>query len=280
MKIFDLPALAVVLYKLNLMQKTYEETIESGKGSVSLIPEQFDSVKTTVLEAAHFCASAGFGDAVGQIGSTILHLEKVPNIFDSSSVACELRHVKMAVEIEMFKHQFVQVLADRMKYVNQDRLFGEEVHAAFPSAAFDIREAGNCLAVESNVAAIYHLMCAVEYGLRAVAWDRRIKFPKGPVELHQWGEILKELDRVVFGIQQWPKSRIREAAHEFYNKALLEIRSFNDAYRRHIMHSRERNYSREDALAIFTHVKDFMALLATRISETKRTPSRWKGVAL
>jgi hypothetical protein len=154
--------------------------------------------------------------------------------------------------------------------------FGGEVDEAFPSAAFDIKEAGNCLAVECNVAAVYHAMRAVEFGLRVIARDRRITFPKGPVEVQQWGEILRELEKSVATIQQWPKGTAKEAAHEFYNKALLEIRSFNDAYRRHVMHSRAKQYDRYEALSVVEKVERFMKLLATKISERKRTPLIWK----
>jgi hypothetical protein len=248
-------------------------------GSISPLSEaEINNITEVIAEVQKYCTSVEFHDAAAIATETLIHFKYMPHHLNPSSVNSEVRHVKNALEREMFNHKFVHVKKDRMGYLNKEKLFGEGVSVAFPSAAFDIAEAGNCLAVESNVATVYHLMCAVEYGLRAVAWDRRIVFPKGPIELQQWGDILKELDTAVFQIQQWPKSHTREAAHEFYNKAMLEIRSFNGAYRRHIMHSRERAYSRHDALAIFNHVKDFLRLLSTRISETKRTSLKWKGM--
>ncbi len=76
--------------------------------------------------------------------------------------------------------KFVLVKPDRSKYLLQHALFGENVRTAFPSAAFDIEQAGNCLAVEANMAAIYHLLRVAEHGLRALARDRRIEIPKVP----------------------------------------------------------------------------------------------------
>jgi hypothetical protein len=273
MRIFYLPDFTMVLYKLNTLVQSHGDLV------TPVTNDQLKEVKEVLVEALEFCKKAGFARAMEKVDLEIDYLGR-PATLTSPVMSSELRHVLEALEREMFDNTFVHVLADRMNHINQVHLFGEAVTAAFPSAEFDIREAGNCLAVESNVAAIYHLMCAVEYGLRAVAWDRRVNFPKGPIEFQQWGDILRELGEAVLKIQQWPKNKRREAAHEFYNHALLEIRSFNDAYRRHVMHSRERNYNRDDALGIMNHVRDFMQLLATRISETKRTPSRWQGLKL
>ncbi len=279
MRLFDLRQLISLLSRLEMNRNSFAAFIQQGDGGSDLIPEQVEQVKQLVVEIGKYCGEVGFQNSLYKIAASRVHLEHPFQTLKSyDAMTTELRNIHDVLLLDIHKHKFVQVIDDRTKYLNQDKLFGDNVHLAFPSAAFDIREAGNSLAVENNVAAIYHLMCAVEYALRAVAWDRRIRFPKGPIELQQWGDILKELDKAVLGIQQWPKSKTREAAHEFYNKALLEIRSFNDAYRRHIMHSRERNYNREDALGIMNHVRDFMQLLATRISETKRTPARWKGV--
>ena len=46
-------------------------------------------------------------------------------------------------------------------------LFSAPAQIAFPSAGMDIVEAGRCLALGRNNAAIYHLMQVAEVGLRA-----------------------------------------------------------------------------------------------------------------
>ena len=45
----------------------------------------------------------------------------------------------------------------------------EGVEIAFPSAAYDLREAGNCFALDRFTAAVMHSMRALEVGLKAVA---------------------------------------------------------------------------------------------------------------
>ncbi len=51
--------------------------------------------------------------------------------------------------------------ADKARYFQTNAtLFGAEVDGKFPSAAFEIAEAGKCLALERNTAAVFHLMRA------------------------------------------------------------------------------------------------------------------------
>jgi hypothetical protein len=44
-------------------------------------------------------------------------------------------------------------------------LFGEDVTLAFPKAAYDISEAGKCLALDRATACVFHLMRVVEVGI-------------------------------------------------------------------------------------------------------------------
>lgn len=54
----------------------------------------------------------------------------------------------------------------REKYWQNEHLFGEQVYIAFPSAVFDIKEAGNCWVSGRNNAVVYHLMLAVNTVIR------------------------------------------------------------------------------------------------------------------
>jgi len=52
------------------------------------------------------------------------------------------------------------------------------------------------MAIEANTAAVFHLMRVAEHGLRTLAYDRRIKVPKGPIELATWDDVIKQLEKV------------------------------------------------------------------------------------
>ncbi len=151
--------------------------------------------------------------------------------------------------------------------------------SAFPSANYDIRQAGNCYAVQANTGAIFHLMRVAEHGLRALARDRRVRVPRGTVEFATWEEILKEIQKAVEAIDQYPRRDARDAQYEFYHGAMMEFRSFKNVWRNTRMHTRgpsNEDDERREAERVMQRVGDFMKILAAAISENKRTPIIWK----
>jgi hypothetical protein len=133
-----------------------------------------------------------------------------------------------------------------------------------------------CIALEVNTAAVFHLMRVAEFGLRALARDRRIQIPKGkPLELGSWEDIIKELEKSEELIHGYKATLVREQQFEFYHSALMELRRFKNVWRNNIMHARE-EYGREEALGVLHHVCPFMQILASRISETSEPlPEIW-----
>jgi hypothetical protein len=163
------------------------------------------------------------------------------------------------------------------KLVDHPGLFGESVKKAFPSAAEDIRAAGNCLAAECNTAAVFHLMRVAEIGLRSLAHDRRVKLPrKEPLELAAWETVIRDLEKAEDAIRQYPKSPAQQAQYAFHRKAMKQIACFRDVFRNQLMHVRE-HFGPDHATAIFEAVREFMQTLAGCIAEKSRTPLVWKG---
>lgn len=196
---------------------------------------------------------------------------------DVTTIRHQLQTLASTILDDIATFNFLWVQKDRSACVNADALFGDKVKAAFPSASEDIMEAGNCFAAECNTAAVFHLMRVAEIGLRALARDRRITTPKKqPLELATWEEIIKQLEDAEKAIQGYPKTLAREAQYDFYHGALMQFRAFKNAFRNQIMHTRK-SYDRLRAESVFNHVREFMQILATQISENTRTPKIWKG---
>ena len=177
----------------------------------------------------------------------------------------------------------MEVADDRSSLLNSQRLFGDEVFEAFPSAELDIQEAANCLACECSTAAVFHLMRASEFALRALARDRTIEFADKPLDHKEWGQILPKLDAVVRDLRErtpsdaWPDPYIREQQISFYYEVVHQFRAFNEIWRRHVSHADPSAfYSRGHAKDVFDFVKNFMQKLSTRIAETKTTETYWK----
>jgi hypothetical protein len=87
---------------------------------------------------------------------------------------------------------------------------------AFPVCKDDAKAATDCYALGHHTASVFHSMCVAEYGLRAVAKERRIKLPKNkPVEWGTWQDIIRELDDEIKVIGGKKAGAAKDAALEF-----------------------------------------------------------------
>jgi hypothetical protein len=194
-------------------------------------------------------------------------------ICDASSVGTRLQYISECVMAEARKQRFLYVLPDRVEYIENPTILGDLVLYAFPDAEQDIQEAGDCLAAECNTAAVFHLMRVVEHGLRALCVDLGLKRVRSkvrksgrvvysPIEYLEWEKLLDGLqtrvDEKITRLKRGPK---KQELQEFYYPVLQDIRAIRDAWRNHVMHTRA-FYTREDAVAILSHVKRLMCSLA------------------
>jgi hypothetical protein len=178
----------------------------------------------------------------------------------------------------MTDEKFMYVPPESAKYYKLQIPISPRVLDAFPDAHFDLQEAGNCLCFGAYTGCGLHLVRAAEVALWELGRDRQIPLAQnGRIEFAEWGTIIGEIETAVKVIQQWPNSQKKEDAHKFYNRALVEIRSFNDGLRRHIAHVRKDRIPLEEdeAIAYWGHVSRFMDTLAEKISTGKYMPLEW-----
>jgi hypothetical protein len=188
----------------------------------------------------------------------------------------ELQTLSETIRVELRDRQFFYISSEDNIYL-KEKLFGEKVYEKFSSARSDIKQAGDSLAFGLHTAAVFHLMRVAEHGLRALARDRRIIIPKNkPIELATWEDVLQQLETAENEIKGYQKTLAREAQFDFYHGAMMEVKRFKNKFRNPGMHSR-RFYDSYEAKSAFMHVKNFMEILATRISESSRTPKVWRG---
>lgn len=194
----------------------------------------------------------------------------------------DLRVLQETLEDELSENYFLHLPLYKANKYQQKNLFGKEVTDAFPSAKFDIREAGTAFACGLYTACVFHLTSATEYFLRAVARDRKIVLPKkSTLDRATWEAVLRELDKELINIANWPnaKGEVKTQAQEFYGAAIAEIRAIKDTWRNPVSHSKG-NYVEIDALQVMAHVERLGQTLATRISESTRTPRVWTKAQL
>lgn len=268
---FKASAVAAKLSNLS----AYHIAFENQLGGPSDIKQFADELTAAAAEMRRA------GMKTGAEGLERIHSYVISASASTDSVAGEARHAVDILLAELRKRRFLRVGLSRAKYLDKDHLFGPEVAAAFRLASADIKEAGNCLAAECSTAAVFHLMRAAEVGLRALAADRQITFPKGTLDSKQWGEILTQLDvyagrLITAAASNWPSEEVRQAQIRFYQQAMIECRAFNDAWRRHISHAHEGAfYDIEQATSVMNHTRRFMRQLATKISEHTPTAEFW-----
>ena len=237
-----------------------------------LTSKQIEEAANVLSFAKQELTSAGFDRLADNADRYIIQLS-IQNSSSALSIAANLRELRIEIEKELSTRKFILVQPDRTEYACNERLFGDTVYERFTHARSDIKEAGNCLAIEDGTGAVFHLMRVAEHGLRALAHDRDIKV-KIPIELADWGAVIKQLETAENAIEQYPKTLGREAQYNFYHDAMMNLRAFKNIFRNPVMHTRS-EFDRHEAMSVMQHVKAFMQTLSTRLGDGIRTAEKW-----
>jgi hypothetical protein len=233
-----------------------------------------------VMQMETACAAVGMAHAVLQAGILRVRVSPDTSPCNYAVADSEIHSLLSHIQKELGKQRFTLIPPDRHEFFESEDLFRLGTPAPFPSATQDIHDAGNAFAAGLYNATIFHLMRAAEAGLRVLAWDRRVilkhkgKPSKLPYDLATWDKILDGLEDAEEEIEGFKKTKAREDQLAFYHGAMVELRAFKNLFRNRIMHKRE-NYDVHKATSAMEHVGSFMRTLATRLSESQRTPKVW-----
>jgi hypothetical protein len=178
--------------------------------------------------------------------------------YDDVRAACHEIH--RIYQSEIRGRLFVHVKADHEATFEKDQLFGPKVDEAFSSSGPEIRDAGNCLALEQDTACVMHLMRALETPLASLA-----KVFGVPSDRDSWNKILEQIQCRVNDMgpshgADWKKQK------EWYSEACAYFMHFKNAWRNHAMHNRSR-YNESEARRILEHTRSFMQYLSDRLHE-------------
>lgn len=281
--LFDAPKLLIALQTISSTQGQLSILVRMGQGNQRPDEVHYQKVIEQLTYLRDVCHASGLEDSRIVINLALGRLND-PRGTDSSSISAGLTHVCESVIREGGKRYYLQVLPDRVEYLEQSTLFGFEVALAFPSAMRDVQDAGNALAAECCTAAVFHVMRAAEVALRALALDRQVQYPDASLSSKQVGDLLSALDGKMADMRKadaklWPSRDIKDAQINFYHRAIVEFRDFNEAWRKHMAHAHEgANYDRDAAKSILGHVRGLMIVLAEKISESGVTPLYWTSV--
>ncbi len=174
--------------------------------------------------------------------------------------ALDIDNLRFVFELEFKDKNFFFVPAERYDYFSNDNGpfedgLGEKIAPfrsaleTFPSADYDVREAGNCFAFARYTASAFHLIRVLEVGLKAISKEKQVPYTSNS----NWGACIADIEK---------------SGHldPFLKEAVLYLRGVKNVWRNPTMHV-ERAYSQEEAKNLFQAVQVFMAHLATRLTE-------------
>jgi hypothetical protein len=167
--------------------------------------------------------------------------------------------------LDHFERSFVLALSDaeKRRFAPDAPLFGADVDERFPRASFDVAEAGKCLALSRDTAAVFHLMRVMEVGLFATTRALGIPDPIKPAQ-RNWGTMLRavrdEIGRRPIG--SWDD-------RAFFDGLFVSLEAVRSAWRNGTMHV-DRTYTNDEAEDVFAAVRRFMLTLAARLDEDGR----------
>jgi hypothetical protein len=187
------------------------------------------------------------------------------NDYTYNKILAMLERLEELFEDELPVVQLKYVQASKVQLYQRIELFGRKVADNFPSASYDIEEAGKCLALERNTACVMHLMRVLEVAMDAVGLG--IGIPDATVQAkNSWGQLLADMrEKMRQNDKTADPTWIAKSA--FFKEAHTYLASVKNAWRDTSMHL-EKKYDEREAARIYRTIRDFMEHLAPHLDES------------
>lgn len=174
MKQFNMRGFSFHLKTMRELESACDLAVRAaGQAPPSTMTTLRNGVVDVINKVKALADDVGLPETKSKAGLTALHYASdggnAYGLITASSLGADLRNLTDVLMSEIWRYQFLLVDRTRSNYIDNKDLLGDKVAAKFKSAVPDIKEAGNCLAADCNTAAVFHLMRAVEWGMRAFA---------------------------------------------------------------------------------------------------------------
>jgi hypothetical protein len=219
-----------------------------------------EELSTALKDMRKECETLTLGDTVDRIDFIESEVVRKGEHYSYVDTLKDLDHLNHSFSSGLRKRFFFGIKDDNKKYFQVDDLAGPKVNSAFPLCASEIKNAGNCYALEQDDACVFHCMCALEVALRVLANKLGVTFA-GTLDLQNWQNIIENIESEIKNLEKLPKSTHKSETLKFLSGAAMQFRWFKDAWRNHVMHGRD-IYDPGKAFSIFDHVREFMQALA------------------
>jgi hypothetical protein len=173
--------------------------------------------------------------------------------------------IKCCIVEDLEKRTAILLGVEKSKLCDQEKLFGEHVYERFEKARQDIKEAGNCLAMDLHTAAVFHLMRVAEIGLRKLAKSVHVELGR-KIEFSMWGNVVLAIEKKLKHLKEGPlKTPAWDRKLQDYSLLVIDIKAVQYLWRDPVFHSRKQ-CDKTDSDKAHLHIESFMRKLAERIS--------------
>jgi hypothetical protein len=164
-------------------------------------------------------------------------LESSPSEVTYKEAAEGFAEIQSRLRDELSLSTVLVIPDEKVRYFRANApLFGAEVDEQLPSAAFEISEAGKCLALERNTVAVFHLMRALEVAIEAIRQCVGIPDPVKDAD-RNWGTILRKInEEICRRNRQKPKQWSRVEDHLLFADLHASLDAVRVAWRNPTMH--------------------------------------------
>jgi hypothetical protein len=204
------------------------------------------------------------------LNNSIMLIDRIKKDFDLptykiSSALADLQSLEETVVNEISTSIFYNISFHKAAFFENVRLFGENVFDKFPSANFDIEEAGKCFATARYTACVMHLQRVLEVGLKGYSKYFGINLTAQPA----WQNILDQTAKQIKDRNDRNNVNVNWNAEEekqFCEGVQPFLVAVKTAWRNPSMHA-DKTYTEEVAQEIFNSIKSFMRNLALHLNE-------------
>ena len=195
------------------------------------------------------CKSIGLDVTASMVSELCEHTERGISFSEEfEAMAC----IESSLKHEMATRAFMYMPPERARYYAEEVAFGEEVNTKFPTASFDIKEAGNCYATGRSTACVFHLMRVMELGVQALGTKLGVSLVGEKV----WQNILDEVNKAIKVLPPKDPLTVQKS------QVSANLYSVKLAWRNEVMHPKD-TYTLEEAENLMLLVKNFMRELAS-----------------
>jgi hypothetical protein len=187
-----------------------------------------------------------------------------------------ISHRELSFELRVLRETISAGLKDQFIYRYPDekaRVFKEwktdwaDVIEKFPSAVRDVLSSVDLWAMGHPTASVFHSMRILEHGLRALASRVGRTF-----DIQNWQNIIDEIESEIRDrAKKLPRGSAKNEELKFLAEAAKEFTYFKDGWRNYVSHNRS-DYDEYQARSVFEHVRTFMTVLSSQLSELPEAP--------